>query len=260
MLLWRAAQYVRYRWRAKNRHGIHSPFVYRLLDEVIYDRSPRESYRSVDNIKSALLQDDRTITITDLGAGSTISASRQRKVSDIARNSAKEPKYGQLLHRLVAHFRPMEMAELGTSFGISALYQVSGNVGARLTTFEGCPQTAAIARESFQKAERRGVQLIEGNFDETLKGYLDSIERLDWFFNDGNHRKEPTLRYFEQCLEKSHAETVFIFDDIYWSKDMAEAWEMIKAHPKVSVTLDLFQIGIVFLRNGQAKQDFVIRF
>ncbi len=143
MLLWRAAQYVRYRWRAKSRHGIHSPFVYRLLDEVIYDRSPRESYRSVDNIKSALLQDGRTITITDLGAGSTISASRQRRVSNIARNSAKEPKYGQLLHRLVAHFRPMEMAELGTSLGISALYQASGNVGARLTTFEGCPQTAA---------------------------------------------------------------------------------------------------------------------
>lgn len=212
----------------------------------------------VESIKTALLHDDRTITITDMGAGSTISASRQRKVSNIARNSAKEPKYGRLLHRLVAHFHPKEMAELGTSLGISALYQASGNPHARLTTFEGCPQTAAIARENFRKAEVKRIQLIEGNFDDTLKGYLESVQRLDWFFNDGNHRKEPTLRYFEQCLAKSHSDTILIFDDIYWSKDMAEAWETIKAHPKVTVTLDLFQIGIVFLREGQAKQDFVI--
>jgi len=260
MLLWRAGQFIRYRWRAKNRHGIHSPFVYGLLDTVIYDDAPKKEYHFVEDLKAALLRDSRTITITDMGAGSSISTSRQRKVSNIARNSAKEPKYGRLLHRLVVHFRPTEMVELGTSLGISALYQALGHSEAQLTTFEGCPQTAAIARESFVKANMPRIHLIEGNFDETLKEHLDSIPQLDWFFNDGNHRKEPTLRYFEQCLGKSHPDTILIFDDIYWSKEMAEAWAIIKAHPKVSVTLDLFQIGIVFLREGQAKQDFVIRY
>ncbi len=260
MLLWRAKQYVNYLRRAKNRHGIHSPFVYSLLDTVIYSAENREVYGIAEGLKDALLRDTRTITITDLGAGSNISRSNQRAVKNIARSSAKELKYGRLLHRLVAHFQPKEMVELGTSLGVSALYQATGNPTGRLSTFEGCPETAAIARENFKKTNTANVTLIEGNFDATLQSHLNAIPKLDWFFNDGNHRKEPTLRYFEWCLQKAHSETILIFDDIYWSKEMAEAWEIIKAHERVSVTLDLFQIGIVFLREGQAKQDFVIRY
>jgi predicted O-methyltransferase YrrM len=260
MLLWRAKQYVNYLRRAKNRHGIHSPFVYSLLDTVIYNKENCEVYGIPEGLRDTLLRDTRTITITDLGAGSNISKSNQRAVKNIARNSAKELKYGRLLHRLVAHFQPKEMVELGTSLGVSALYQATGNPTGRLTTFEGCPQTAAIACENFDKTHTTNIRLVEGNFDATLQTYLNGILRLDWFFNDGNHRKEPTLRYFEWCLQKAHSETVLIFDDIYWSKEMAEAWEIIKAHERVSVTLDLFQIGIVFLREGQAKQDFVIRY
>ncbi len=101
---------------------------------------------------------------------------------------------------------------------------------------------------------------MEGNFDKTLKPTLSSIDKLDWVFIDGNHQKEPTIRYFEQCLEKCTSDSVLLFDDIYWSKGMAEAWENIKQHPRVSVTLDLFQVGIVFIREGQSKQDFWIRY
>lgn len=260
MLLWRAKSYLRYVLTAKNRHGTHSPFVYRLLDEVIYDRAHRPEYDAPERLRRALMTDSRTLVITDLGAGSNINRDKERTVASIARNSAKQPKYGRLLYRLVAHFRPSEMVELGTSLGVSALYQALGNPGGRLATFEGCPQTAAIARENFQKKGVTNILLLEGNFDDTLGTHLDRLERLDWAFIDGNHRSEPTLRYFHQCLEKSHPGTVLIFDDIHWSPDMASAWEAIKAHPKVSVTLDLFQIGIVFLREGQAKQDFVIRY
>jgi hypothetical protein len=127
MLLWRAKQYLNYLRRAKNRHGIHSPFVYSLLDAVIYSTENREVYGIAEGLKDALLRDTRTITITDLGAGSNISRSNQRAVKNIARSSAKELKYGRLLHRLVAHFQPKEMVELGTSLGVSALYQATGN-------------------------------------------------------------------------------------------------------------------------------------
>lgn len=260
MLLWRAKSYLRYLLSAQNRHGTHSPFVYRLLDEVIYDRSAKDAYSIPENLRKALMQDGRSITITDLGAGSNINTDRVRTVASIARSSAKQPRYGRLLHRLAHAFRPMEMIELGTSLGVSALYQSLGNPDGRLVTFEGCPQTATIAKENFAKTGAKNIQLIEGNFDETLPNYLNTIDRLDWVFIDGNHRSEPTLRYFEQCLGKAHPESVFIFDDIHWSPDMAQAWETIKAHPKVTVTLDLFQVGIVFLREGQAKQDFVIRY
>jgi predicted O-methyltransferase YrrM len=257
--LWRAKQYAKYLSKAKNRHGIHSPFVYELLDKVIYDKTEFSEYETVEAIRKQLLGRTDEIEIIDLGAGSTVNKSNKRKVADIAKNSAKGGKWGELLFRLSKHFQPKTMIELGTSLGIGSLYQSLGNPNGKLTTFEGCPNTATVAQESFQKAKVKPT-IIEGNFDDRLQSFLDSIEKLDWAFIDGNHQKEPTIRYFEQCLEKCHNDSVLLFDDIYWSKGMAEAWENIKAHERVNVTLDLFQVGIVFLRKEQPKQHFIIRY
>ncbi len=257
--LWRAKQYTKYLSKAKNRHGIHSPFVYQLLDEVIYDRTRFPEYQAIQTVRKVLLNRSDEIEITDLGAGSTVNSSKRRKVADIAKNSAKGGKWGELLFRLARHFQPETMIELGTSLGIGSLYQSLGHPSGKLTTFEGCPNTAAVAREVFAKTNADPT-IIKGNFDDTLQPFLASIEKLDWAFIDGNHQKEPTIRYFHQCMEKCHHDSVLLFDDIYWSKGMAEAWENIKAHERVTVTLDLFQIGIVFLREGQAKQHFTIRY
>ncbi|MCF8465652.1 MAG: class I SAM-dependent methyltransferase [Flavobacteriales bacterium] len=257
--LWRAKQYAKYLSKAKNRHGIHSPFVYKLLDKVIYDKTEFPEYETVTTIRKQLLKRTDSIEITDLGAGSTVNKSNKRKIADIAKNSAKGGKWGELLYRLSKHFQPEIMIELGTSLGIGGLYQSLGNPNGKLTTFEGCPNTAAVAQESFNKGKVNPA-IIEGNFDNTLQAFLDSIEKLDWAFIDGNHQKEPTIRYFEQCLQKCHNDSVLLFDDIYWSKGMAEAWENIKTHERVNVTLDLFQVGIVFLRKEQPKQHFIIRY
>ena len=54
-------------------------------------------------------------------------------------------------------------------------------------------------------------------------------------------------------------ESIWIFDDIHWSDDMEEAWEIIKNHPKVTVTIDTFQWGIVFFREEQKKEHLAIR-
>ena len=213
----------------------------------------------METIRKQLLNRTDEIEITDLGAGSTVNKSNRRKIQDIAKNSAKGGKWGELLFRLSRYFEPETMIELGTSLGIGSLYQSLGNPKGNLTTFEGCPNTASVAREQFRNAKVNAT-IIEGNFDDTLQPFLDSIEKLDWAFIDGNHQKDPTIRYLEQCLEKCHNDSVLLFDDIYWSKGMAQAWENIKAHERVSVSLDLFQVGIVFLRKEQPKQEFVIRY
>jgi predicted O-methyltransferase YrrM len=257
--LWRAKQYANYLFKAKNRHGVHSPFVYELLDKVVYDKSDFSEYKAVETIRKQLLRRTDEIEITDLGAGSTVNSSNHRKVADIAKNSAKGGKWGELLFRLARRFEPETMIELGTSLGIGSLYQSLGNPNGKLTTFEGCPNTAGIAQEQFKPAQVT-PSIIKGNFDDTLQPFLDSIEKLDWAFIDGNHQEEPTVRYFEQCLEKCHNDSVLLFDDIYWSKGMAAAWENIKAHERVNVTLDFFQVGIVFLRKEQPKQHFTIRY
>jgi len=257
--LWRAKQLAKYLSKAKNRHGVHSPFVYELLDKVVYDKTGFSEYKAVETIRKQLLSRVDEIEITDLGAGSTVNSSNRRKVADIAKNSAKGGKWGELLFRLARRFESETMVELGTSLGIGSLYQSLGNPNGKLTTFEGCPNTAEIAQEQFNSAEV-APSIIKGNFDDTLQPFLDSIEKLDWAFIDGNHQEEPTIRYFEQCLEKCHNDSVLLFDDIYWSKGMAAAWENIKAHERVNVTLDFFQVGVVFLRKEQPKQHFVIRY
>jgi len=254
-----ATDYVLHRLKAKNRHGVHSPFVYRLIDDVIYDFRAKKVYTEVENIRNGLINDTRIITVTDLGAGSHVNNNRQKKISDIARNALKPPKLAQLLHRLVADLKPRNIIELGTCLGTTTLYLQNAAPNAKVYTLEGCPETARIAKETFKKG---GIDVVEptvGNFDDTLSGIIDNLPQLDFVFVDGNHQKDATLKYFEWCLPKVHENTMLIFDDIYWSEGMKEAWAQIKAHPQVTVTIDLFWIGLVFFKPGQAKENFLVK-
>lgn len=254
-----AKDYILHRLKAKSRHGIHSPFVYRLVDEVIYDFNDKKVYHEIENIRQQLLADNKMITVTDLGAGSLVNNNQQKKVSDIARNALKPPKLAQLLYRLVNDQKPGNMIELGTCLGITSLYLKRAAPDAKLLTLEGCPQTAGVAAEVFGEAGINDIKLITGNFDDTLPGVINSLDRLDFVFVDGNHQKEATLNYFEWCLPEVHENTLLIFDDIYWSEGMKDAWSTIKAHPQVTVTVDLFWIGLVYFKKGQVKEDFLIR-
>jgi predicted O-methyltransferase YrrM len=254
-----AKDYLLHRLKAKNRHGVHSPFVYRLIDNVIYDFDAKKVYTDVENIRETLFNDTRIITITDLGAGSHVNNNRQKKISAIAHNALKPPKLAQLLYRLVADLKPHNIIELGTCLGITTLYLQKAAPRAKVYTMEGCPETAKIAKETFKKGEINVVEPVIGNFDDTLPGVINDIDQLDFVFVDGNHQKDATLNYFEWCLPKVHGNTMLIFDDIYWSIGMKEAWEQIKAHPQVTVTIDLFWIGLVFFKPGQAKEDFLVK-
>ena len=148
----------------------------------------------------------------------------------------------------------------GTSVGISALYQQAGNPSAKIITLEGCPETATLARASFAKFSGNRIQLVEGSFQETLSTVLQQIPEIDYVFIDGHHQLQPTLNYFEMCLSKLHANSIVIIDDINWSDEMREAWKKIKQHPRVSISIDVFMMGIVFLNPGFSKEEFVIRY
>jgi predicted O-methyltransferase YrrM len=254
-----AKDYLLFLLKAKTRHGLHSPFVYRLVDEVIYDFRAKKVYAQVEKIREELLADDRVITVTDLGAGSHVNNNRTKRVGDIAKNALKPPRLAQLLYRLVADLQPDNIIELGTCLGTTTVYLQKAAPQAKVYTLEGCPETAKIATESFKKADLNSIELITGNFDDTLPGVIAQLDKLDFVFVDGNHQKDATLKYFEWCLPKVHEDTLLIFDDIYWSEGMKEAWAQIKAHPQVTATVDLFWIGLVFFKPGQAKEDFRIK-
>jgi len=254
-----AKDYLLHRLRGKTRHGTHSPFVYRLVDEVIYDFRSKKVYEEVEGLRNALLSDDQVINVTDLGAGSHVNNNKQKRVADIAKNALKSPKLAQLLYRLVADLQPHNIIELGTCLGITSIYLKQAAPNAELYTLEGCPETAGVAGSVFKKAGLKEINQVVGNFDDTLPGVIAKLGKLNFVFVDGNHQKDTTLNYFKWCLPKVHDGTLLIFDDIYWSEGMKEAWVEIKSHPRVTVTIDLFWIGLVYFKKGQAKEDFLIK-
>ena len=161
-----------------------------------------------------------------------------------------------MLYRLAADLQPQNMIELGTCLGTTSLYLQKAAPEAKVYTLEGCPETADVGEEVFKKAGVNNIEQVTGNFDDTLPGVFEKLDRVDFVFVDGNHQKDATLQYFQWCLPKVHEDTLLIFDDIYWSDGMKEAWAAIKAHPQVTVTIDLFWIGLVYFRKGQAERGF----
>lgn len=252
--------FLKHRIKGKTRHGVHSPFVYRLLDEVIYDYHAKNDYSDIEKLRLSLLKDNRWINITDLGAGSILNKNTKKQVRVLAKNALKSASLAQLIYRLAANIKPRTIIELGTCLGITTAYLAKAAPDAKVITIEGCPETAALARENLDKLHVHNTELLTGNFDDLLPNILNNTEALDFVYVDGNHRKDATLNYFEWCLPKLGQNSIMIFDDIYWSKGMKEAWAQIKAHPEVSVSIDLFWIGLVFVRKGQVKEDFTIRY
>ncbi|WP_134089574.1 O-methyltransferase [Olivibacter sp. XZL3] len=252
--------YLAHRLSAKTRHGVHSPFVYQLVDEVIYDFSPKPYEEEIERKRQALQKDMRIIKVTDYGAGSMMNNGKQKAVGTIAKNALKPKRVAQLIARLANRFTPATIIELGTCLGITTAYLAKAAPKASVITVEGCPETSAVARQTLDELGAPHITLKTGNFDNILPELIQQQEKIDFLFLDGNHRKEATLNYFYLCLPKVHAQSLLIFDDIYWSKGMKEAWQEIKNHPQVTLTIDLFFIGLVFFKKGQEKEHFKIRY
>ncbi len=253
---------MRYFFTAKNAHGIHSPFIYELYIRII---SVRKKYYALEELKTyrhSLEKNTREITLVDLGAGSfnTPASPKQIRVNAIYKRSSHSEKDTELLYRLVLHFQPNHILELGTCLGVSTLYLAKANKKANVYTLEGNPDYAALARKAFIKYQTPNIILIEGNIHQTLHVAMDRIPSLDFAFLDAHHAYEPTVHFFKTCLTKTNEHSVIILDDIHWSPEMERAWETIKAMPEVKQTIDLYQFGIVFFKSGQVKEDFVLRY
>ncbi|KLT66222.1 O-methyltransferase [Pedobacter sp. BMA] len=260
MLLQFITDYLKHRLTAKTRHGTHSPFVYKLADEVIYDFSDKSEYKNIEEQRKKLFNDDSSITVTDLGAGSHLNKNRTKKVSEIAKNALKSPRLAKLIYRLAKNTNPKTVIELGTCLGITTSYLAKACPGAEVISIEGCPQTAGVARNNFDDMGIENIELHVGNFDLILPDVIAKQPSLDFVYIDGNHRKEATLNYFKWCLPRVTESSLLIFDDIYWSEGMKEAWAEIKRHPQVTVTIDLFWIGLVYFKKGQVKEHFKLKF
>jgi len=254
--------FIKYQLKAKyaKGYGLHSPFVFTLVRDVMYSKYSYYAFSQIVQLRKQLAGSKEVLDIVDYGAGSRKLGLSQRRVSSLVRQSSIRPKYGELLYRLIDYFKPGSILELGTSIGVSTAYLALNDTQRQVITIEGCEAAAKVARKNLDQLGCVNVQQITGQFVDVLPKIVAEQERMDLVFFDGHHQKQATLNYFNMCLSKVSNSSIFIFDDIHWSKGMEEAWEIICAHPKVSVSMDLFQLGIVFFRKECQKQHFIVRY
>ena len=253
-----AQRYLRYFSKADTLYQIHSPFVFEFAENVLEDNREFYAFKTVETLRHYLLRNNTKIKLTDYGAGSHSGPQKSKSIKSIAKNAASQKWQCQTLFRLVNFIKPKTMLEMGTSLGISTIYQSQAAMNAKFITLEGDPLIAEMAQMHLDDFKVKNVELIEGRFDLTLLPALQKLKQLDYVFIDGNHRHVPTIEYFHNCLEFAHDDSVFIFDDIHWSDEMEKAWEEVKSHPKVRISIDLFHMGIVFFRKEQREKEHFI--
>jgi predicted O-methyltransferase YrrM len=249
-------KYLTYLFNRVNAHGIHSPFVFKFYNEVIL-KAKRASQTKVEIIRRTLIRSKEVITVNDLGAGSRKTSKPQRSVSKIAKHAGMSKKQGQLIARIIDFYGFKKGLEIGTSTGIGAAYMASSTNYSGIS-IEGCEATARIAQKNLAQAGFSNIEVKVGEFSEVL----DSLpaEKFDFIYIDGNHRKLPTLDYFEYALNHSTENAFIVFDDIHWSDEMEDAWEIIRQDERINLSMDLFKLGIISKRSGQRKQHFIVKF
>ena len=252
-------KYIHYLLKAKNEHSIHSPFVFKLYTEVIASKTNYYDFSKLDNLRKQLLSNQKEIEVLDLGVGSK-KMNSTRKISDIAKYSLVTKKHGELLFKLVNYLRPDDILELGTSLGLSSLYMSYAIPKTSITSIEGCPNTYNFAGSVIANSRVQNIETINDSFEHAFETIL-SHKNFDFVFIDGNHSYEATIKYFNELLNNIHENSLLIFDDIYWTPGMTKAWEEIKTHTDVTISIDLYKMGLVFFRKeNKQKEHFCLRF
>lgn len=245
--------YFKFLHYSKNRHGVHSPFVYDFIENVL---NPEYIDREIEKERTKLLKNNTILFLKDFGQGND----RETSIAKIASASLKKPKEAQLLSKVASHYSMQKVIEFGTSFGISSAYLARSTPSIQITTIEGSKEVLDVAKSLWSNLSILSIQSINSDFDSVINKLLKPNEANTLYFLDGNHRYIPTMKYFHLIKEKCHESSILILDDIHWSPGMERAWNEIIALKEVTLSIDLFELGIVFFKKRLKKEHFILRY
>jgi len=241
-------------------HSLHSPFFFKFYTNILKTQLQSEVAGQLEGYRNKLIEDERSLFVEDLGAGSAFFKSNSaRMIRDIARTSISPRKYSNLYLRIINEYNYTTIIELGACLGLNTLYLAS-SPSSKVTTFEGAEGLARIAEELFKSAAAQNIRLVRGNIDVSLPKELTAINIVDFALIDANHRYEPTLKYFDLLASKVAPKSIVVLDDIHSSRDMEQAWTAIQQDARVWATADLYRCGLVFFDPSLNKQHVVLRF
>lgn len=244
----------------RNGHGIHSPFLYDLVRNVLFNKAGTAVPEEILQWHRRLAHSKTYLEIHDQGAGSRITTAKRRKVSSLVKHASVTTRQGALLYRLCSWYRPGTVLEFGSGLGISTAYLAAGSVNTRIITVEGSPEKHACAVENFPDELSGRVDFVQGSFDDHFKMMLNRAGERTIIFIDGDHRYRSTIDKVMAFLNKELQETMIILDDIYWSADMERAWKECLMDERVALSLDLFHFGILIRRPAISRQHIKVNF
>jgi len=242
---------VKYWWTSKNAHGLHSPFLFSFFNEVIKKKAKVPC--DLKLIRKQLLKKDSLLEYIDPKTDFTF----RKSISNIAKGSLSKPNFSLFLSHLIQWQSYSTVLETGTSLGYNSLF-LSKTTQAKILTIEGSIKIYEFANEFHVNHESQNINVVYGNIHEILSDNI-SLIKPDLIFLDADHQSNSILNQIE-CIKRTHIPKCIVIHDIYWSPDMLKAWEVIVADQYFSLTIDIFEAGIIFPVYGGVKQHFNIRF
>ena len=248
--------------------GVHSPYLFEWVRMVMSDKHAYRVWEDIESVRARMLVSDQVVEFVDYGSGvgrKGEGAKGEKRVKDIAKGSLARAKYAQMLFRLVNWLghqlreenRGLTIVELGTSLGVTTAYLAGVDTRDKVYTYEGCEAVAKIAMDNWKELRMSNIDCRVGPIDEVQ--LQCSLERVDVAFVDANHTYEASLKYFDILAQKVHEKSVVVMDDIHHSEEMERAWREICADERVTSTIDLYQMGLVFFDKHYWKRNYRMR-
>ncbi|MCX7953574.1 MAG: class I SAM-dependent methyltransferase [Bacteroidales bacterium] len=254
--------FIKYLLTSRHRkgHGIHSPYIYHLIKNVFLYNQKKYQLKLVPRRFKEIIQKYSTVEHLDFGAkgkGTKYLINVKKKYKYIS----VPIKYGKILSNLITYFNCKNILELGTGLGISSSYMALLNNRSTITTVDASTEFIKIAQELWKKLRINNINVINKTFNEAINEIIKTNDFIDMLFIDGNHKKDALLSYYYKLKPKFNKNTIVVIDDIYWSKEMHEAWNIIKNDPDVSLSIDIFRMGLIFFTDKIFfKQHYKIRY
>ncbi len=220
-------RYIRFR----RGHGVHSPFAFNLINKVIEEKKIFYIFEETEKLRSQFQLKRR-----------------------------KKKKYGQLLFRLVNFFKPNHVLQIGFSREVEILYLLSALDKGKLTLLEENITDISLAEmisNQFKPFEIKPAINIE-----TLDSIRNKNHIPDFVFFNITHNTEMTYALLEKILSNidEHTHVIFVIDSIRKNKEMKNLWKTITSNPKVTITMDLYVLGLVIFNKKLYKRNYKVHF
>lgn len=241
------------RIRYRKGFGVHSPFVFNLITKVIEESCPYYVFYDIEMERRKLLHRMEQITYPDRRQKNKL---KTRPLCQVALREAISHKQGMLLFRLANYFRSKHIIQLGPAMGISTLYLTSYASGLKCIAIEHVPGFARVASEVLVRAGRNPVDLRVGAYRELFPKALVDMEKVDFVFFNTLYEQQHNLYLYEEAVKYVHPATVFVFEGIRQTRQMRNFWKEICGRPEVTVTMDLYSMGLVFFDPKLYKRNY----